>query len=64
MLTTRIPAGCDNGAWETKREDEDDMPIRSVMRQGLKRAVITGGLEFAHLAERVGLMASARGMGR
>ena len=39
------------------------MPIRSVMRQGLKRAVITGGLEFAHLAERVGLMASARGMG-
>lgn len=33
------------------------------MRQGLKRAVITGGLEFAHLAERVGLMASARGMG-
>jgi peptidoglycan/xylan/chitin deacetylase (PgdA/CDA1 family) len=39
------------------------MPIRSVMRQGLRRAVITGGLEFAHLAERVGLMASARGMG-
>lgn len=39
------------------------MPIRNVMRQGLKRAVITGGLEFAHLAERVGLMASARGMG-
>ncbi|MGJ7040584.1 peptidoglycan/xylan/chitin deacetylase (PgdA/CDA1 family) [Shinella sp. BE166] len=39
------------------------MPIRSTMRQGLKRAVITGGLEFAHLAERVGLMASARGMG-
>lgn len=39
------------------------MPIRSVVRQGLKRAVITGGLEFAHLAERVGLMTSARGMG-
>ncbi|WP_430440446.1 polysaccharide deacetylase family protein [Shinella sp.] len=39
------------------------MPIRSVMRQGLRRAMITGGLEFAHLAERVGLMASARGMG-
>lgn len=39
------------------------MPIRSVMRQGLKRAVITGGLEVAHLAERAGLMASARGMG-
>ena len=39
------------------------MPIRSVMRQRLRRAVITGGLEFAHLAERVGLMASARGMG-
>ena len=39
------------------------MPIRSTMRQGLKRAVITGGLEFAHLAERVGLMASARGIG-
>ncbi len=39
------------------------MPIRSVMRQGLKRAVITGGLEFAHLAGRAGLMASARGMG-
>jgi peptidoglycan/xylan/chitin deacetylase (PgdA/CDA1 family) len=39
------------------------MPIRSVVRQGLKRAVITGGLEFAHLAGRVGLMASARGMG-
>lgn len=39
------------------------MQIRSVMRQGLKRAMITGGLEFAHLAERVGLMASARGMG-
>ena len=45
------------------REDEKDMPIRNAMRQGLKRAVITGGLEFAHLAERVGLMASARGMG-
>jgi peptidoglycan/xylan/chitin deacetylase (PgdA/CDA1 family) len=45
------------------QEDEDDMPIRSVMRQGLKRAVITGGLEFAHLAGRAGLMASARGMG-
>lgn len=39
------------------------MPIRSVMRQGLKRAVITGGLEVAHLAGRAGLMASARGMG-
>lgn len=39
------------------------MPIRSVMRQGLKRAVITGGLEFAHLAERAGLMTSARGQG-
>lgn len=45
------------------RKDEDDMPIRSVMRQGLKRAVITGGLEFAHFAGRAGLMASARGMG-
>jgi len=33
------------------------------VRQGLKRAVITGGLEFARLAERAGLMASARGMG-
>jgi peptidoglycan/xylan/chitin deacetylase (PgdA/CDA1 family) len=39
------------------------MPIRSTMRQGLKRAAITGGLEFARLAERVGLMSSARGMG-
>lgn len=39
------------------------MPIRSVMRQGLKRAVITGGLEVAHLAGRAGLMAGARGMG-
>ena len=45
------------------REAEQKMPIRNTMRQGLKRAVITGGLEFAHLAERVGLMASARGMG-
>ena len=42
------------------REDEKDMPIRSAMRQGLKRAVITGGLEFAHLAERVGLMKLTR----
>lgn len=39
------------------------MPIRNVMRQGLKRAVITGGLEFAHFAGRAGLMATARGMG-
>lgn len=39
------------------------MPIQSVMRQRLKRAVITGGLEVACLAERTGLMASARGMG-
>ena len=39
------------------------MPIRNVMRQRLKRAVITGGLEVAHLAERAGLMTSARGMG-
>jgi peptidoglycan/xylan/chitin deacetylase (PgdA/CDA1 family) len=39
------------------------MPIRNVMRQGLKRAVITGGLEFARLAGRAGLMATARGMG-
>jgi peptidoglycan/xylan/chitin deacetylase (PgdA/CDA1 family) len=39
------------------------MPIRSAMRQGLKRAVITGGLEFAHFAGRAGLMASARGQG-
>ncbi|WLS04534.1 polysaccharide deacetylase family protein [Shinella oryzae] len=39
------------------------MPIQNAMRQRLKRAVITGGLEFAHLAERVGLMSSARGMG-
>lgn len=39
------------------------MPIRTMMRQGLKRAVIAGGLEVAHLAERVGLMASARGAG-
>ena len=45
------------------QEDTDDMPIRGVMRQGLKHAVITGGLEFAHLAGRAGLMASARGMG-
>ena len=35
------------------------MPIRNAV----KRAVITGGLEFAHLAERAGLMTSARGMG-
>ena len=39
------------------------MPIHSAMRQGLTRAVITGGLEVAHLAGRAGLMASARGMG-
>lgn len=39
------------------------MPIRNAMRKGLKRAVITGGLEFAHLAERAGLMTSARGIG-
>jgi peptidoglycan/xylan/chitin deacetylase (PgdA/CDA1 family) len=45
------------------RKDRNDMPIRNAMRQRLKRAVITGGLEFAHLAERVGLMSSARGMG-
>ena len=37
--------------------------IRTAMRQRLKRAVITGGLEFAHLAGRAGLMASARGRG-
>lgn len=45
------------------RDDEDTMRIRYAMRQKLKRAVITGGLEVAHLAERIGLMASARGMG-
>jgi len=39
------------------------MPIGSSMRQGLKRAAITGGLEVAHLAGRAGLMAGARGMG-
>lgn len=39
------------------------MPIRSAVRQGLKRAAITGGLEFSRLAGRAGLMASARGMG-
>lgn len=38
-------------------------PISTAMRQSLKRAVITGGLEFARLAGRAGLMASARGNG-
>ncbi|WP_254690509.1 polysaccharide deacetylase family protein [Shinella daejeonensis] len=39
------------------------MPIRKAMQQGLKRAVITGGLEAARLVERAGLMTAARGMG-
>ncbi|MDX3925543.1 MAG: polysaccharide deacetylase family protein [Shinella sp.] len=37
--------------------------ISNAMRRGLKRAAITSGLEFALLAERAGLMASARGRG-
>ncbi|MCF3640164.1 polysaccharide deacetylase family protein [Rhizobium sp. TRM95111] len=37
--------------------------LRSAVRQRLRHAVITGGLEFARLAGRAGLMTSARGNG-
>lgn len=36
---------------------------KQILRQGLKRAAITGGLEAAHALSRAGLMASARGRG-
>lgn len=37
--------------------------LKNVMRRGLKHAAITGGLELSNLAERIGLMTSARGRG-
>ncbi|MDR6756144.1 peptidoglycan/xylan/chitin deacetylase (PgdA/CDA1 family) [Mycoplana sp. BE70] len=37
--------------------------LQNVMRQSLKRAAITGGLELSNLAGRAGLLASARGRG-
>src|SRR5690606_3749665 len=53
---------CDKAAWKNG-EKTTVMPIRKAMQQGLKRAVITGGLEAARLVERAGLMTAARGMG-